>query len=60
MNNKMAIINKFNNSTINKKERNLGFDLIRMIIIYTIAIDHIIFHGKLNFLHLFYNLLFKP
>ena len=47
MDKKMEIINKFNNLKINKKERNSGFDLIKMIAMYAIMIDHIIFHGKL-------------
>ena len=51
MNKKMAYKNKFNNSNIkenfNKKERNTGIDLIRMIAMYAIVIDHLIIHGKL-------------
>ncbi len=39
--------NNINTNKFKNKERNLGIDLMRIIAMYSIVIDHIIIHGRL-------------
>ena len=45
-------------TNLKKKERNAGIDLMRILGMYAIIIDHIIFHGKLLIKYKHYKQLF--